>query len=225
MVPGPIRHVGCQDGFVVERNWAGNIEFRSSEIHRPDNVEDLRELVARSPRIRVVGTRHSFNDIADGDVQVCLDALPNEVDIDPVTHTVSLNPAMTYGALASVLNEHGFALHNLASLPHISVAGAIATATHGSGNRSGNLATAVSALDVLRSDGELVHLERGDPDFDGAVVSLGALGVVVRAQLDVEPAYHAVQHVYEGLEWDALAANFDAVTAAGDSVSLFTTYA
>ena len=138
---------------------------------------------------------------------------------------MTLNPAMTYGRLAATLHANDLALHNLASLPHISVAGAIATATHGSGDRFGNLATAVSALDLLRSDGEIVHLDRSSADFAGAVVNLGSLGVVVRVHLDVEPAYDVTQHVFEGLAWDALSDNFDAITAAGDSVSLFTTYA
>ena len=131
---------------------------------------------------------------------------------------------MTYGRLANELHEHGLALHNLASLPHISVGGAIATGTHGSGDRLGNLATAVSAIDILRSDGELVHLERGQPDFDGAVVGLGALGVVLRVRLDLEPEYQIEQRVYEGLAWDQLVEHFDAVTGAGDSVSVFTTW-
>ena len=131
---------------------------------------------------------------------------------------------MTYGRLAPMLHQHDLALHNLASLPHISVGGAIATGTHGSGDRLGNLATAVSAVDILRSDGEIVHLERGDTDFDGAVVALGALGVVLRVRLDVEPEYEIAQHVYEGLAWDELAARFDDITGAGYSVSLFTTW-
>jgi alditol oxidase len=131
---------------------------------------------------------------------------------------------MTYGRLADALHGHGLAVHNLASLPPISVGGAIATATHGSGDQLGNLATAVSALDLLRSDGELVHLERGDPDFDGAVVGLGALGAVLRVRLDVEPEYQIAQRVYLGLAWDRLVEHFDAVTGAGDSVSVFTTW-
>ena len=208
-----------------DRNWAGNVEFRSAVTHRPGTIDELRALVVGSPRIRVLGSRHSFNEIADGDVSVCLDALPHDVVVDTTASTVAINPATTYGQLASILQHHDLALHNLASLPHISVGGAIATATHGSGDRFGNLATAVSAIEILRSDGEIVHLDRTDPDFDGAVVNLGALGVMVGLELDVEPAYDAVQHVFEGLAWDSLSSNFDAITAAGDSVSLFTTYA
>lgn len=210
---------------MVERNWAGNIEYRSASIVRPRSIDELQEVVARSPRLRVLGTRHAFNDIADCDALVSLDALPEDIAVDAAGGTVSLNPAITYGRLAAVLDDHGLALHNLASLPHISIAGAIVTATHGSGDRFGNLATAVTALDVLRSNGDIVHLDREHPDFDGAVVSLGSLGIIVRATLAVEPAYDVAQVVYEGLDWASLADNFDAVTGAGASVSVFTTYA
>jgi xylitol oxidase len=207
---------------VVERNWAGNVEYRAATVHQPTSVDELRRLVVGSQRVRVLGTRHSFNDIADADPLISLGALPDDVMFDRTGKTVELNPAMTYGRLAPLLHERRLALHNLASLPHISVGGAIATGTHGSGDRLGNLATAACAIDILRSDGEVVHLERGDADFDGAVVGLGALGVVLRVRLDVEPEYQIAQHVYEGLAWDELALRFDEITGAGDSVSLFT---
>src|SRR5690606_31141282 len=118
----------------------------------------------------------------------------------------------------------GLALANLASLPHISIAGAVATGTHGSGDRSGSLATAVRALTIVSADGEVHELRRGDPDFDGAVVSLGALGAVIDLTLDVEPTYAVAQHVYEGPNWDAILADLDAVTGAGTSVSIFSTW-
>jgi len=209
---------------VVERNWAGNLEYSAATVHHPTTVDEIRGIVVGSQQVRVVGTRHSFNDIADAEHLISLDALPDDVIVDPAGNTVELNPAMTYGHLAPLLHERGLALHNLASLPHISVGGAIATGTHGSGDRLGNLATAVGAVDILRSDGEVVHLERGDADFDGAVVGLGALGVVLRVRLDVEPEYQVAQHVYEGLAWAELALRFDEITNAGDSVSLFTTW-
>ncbi|HWM21811.1 MAG TPA: FAD-binding protein [Ilumatobacteraceae bacterium] len=209
---------------MVERNWAGNLEYSAATVHHPTTVDEIRGIVVGSQQVRVVGTRHSFNDIADAEHLISLDALPDDVIVDPAGNTVELNPAMTYGHLAPLLHERGLALHNLASLPHISVGGAIATGTHGSGDRLGNLATAVGAVDILRSDGEVVHLERGDADFDGAVVGLGALGVVLRVRLDVEPEYQVAQHVYEGLAWAELALRFDEITNAGDSVSLFTTW-
>ena len=124
-----------------ETNWAGNLAYRAATIHRPASLDELRECVAATPRLRVLGSRHAFNDIADADELVSLDALPGDVAVDRDAATVSLNPAVRYGVLAEHLERHGLALHNLASLPHISVGGAVATATHGSGDASGNLAT------------------------------------------------------------------------------------
>jgi xylitol oxidase len=170
----------------------------------------------------VLGSRHSFNGIADGEALVSLEALPADIVVDPAAGTVACGGAVRYGELAAALAGSGLALHNLASLPHISVAGAVATATHGSGDRHGNLATAVAALELLTTDGELLSARRGDPDFDGLVVGLGALGAVTRVTLDVQPARAVRQRVFEGLAWDALAAHADAIFAAGDSVSVFT---
>jgi len=207
---------------VAETNWAGTHAYRARVLHRPATVDELREIVAGAPRVRVLGSRHSFTDIADSDALVSLDALPPAIDVDRDAGTVSFGAALRYGELAEALNAEALALRNLASLPHISVAGAVATATHGSGDRNGNLATAVAALELVTSDGELVSAERGDPDFDGMVVGLGALGAVTRIALDVEPAYEVRQRVFEGLPWDALAHHFDATTGAGHSVSVFT---
>ena len=170
----------------------------------------------------MIGSRHSFNAIADGDELVSLSALPDELAIEPGAKTITCSGALTYGELATRLRAEGLALANLGSLPHISVAGSIATATHGSGDRNGNLATAVAALELVTSSGELVRTRRGDPDFDGVVVGLGALGAVTRVTLDVEPAYEVTQRVYERLPWEALATSFDELMASGYSVSVFT---
>jgi alditol oxidase len=207
---------------VAETNWAGTHAYRARAIHRPATLDELRALLAAAPQIRVLGSRHSFTDIADSDALVSLEGLAGDVAFDRVAGTVSAGAAVRYGELAEALHAEGLALGNLASLPHISVAGAVATATHGSGDRSGNLATAVAALELVTSAGEVVRRARGDADFDGLVVGLGALGAVTRVVLDVEPAYDVRQRVYEGLAWDALHAHFDAVTTAGDSVSVFT---
>jgi xylitol oxidase len=206
----------------VGSNWAGTYAYRAARLHRPETVEQLQELVARAPRVRVIGSRHSFSDIADSAELVALDGMSPGVTVDHAAGTVSLGAAVRYGELAETLHAEGVALHNLASLPHISVAGAVATATHGSGDRSGNLASAVAALELVTSDGELVTVARGDAGFDGLVVGLGALGAVARLTLDVEPAYEIAQRVYEGLAWDALFEHFDEITACGDSVSVFT---
>ena len=205
-----------------ETNWAGNYRYRASTLHRPSSVEHLQEVVANAPRVRVLGSRHSFTDLADSAELVSLEGLPKDVAVDHEAGTVSFSAGLRYGELATELEREGLALANLASLPHISVAGAVATATHGSGNAKGNLATSVASLELATSSGELLNLSRGDPTFDGLVVGLGALGAVTRLTLDVEPAYQVRQRVFEGLAWDALHERFDEITAAGDSVSVFT---
>jgi alditol oxidase len=203
-------------------NWAGTHVFTAGALHRPAGLDELRATVARAPRVRVLGSRHSFSAIADSAELVVLDGLPADVVVDRQAGSVTCGAAMTYGELATALATEGLALHNLASLPHISVAGAIATATHGSGDANGNLATAVSGLELVTSTGDVVSASRGDDDFDGMVVGLGALGAVTRVALDVEPAYDVRQRVFESLSWDALYEHFDAITAAGYSISVFT---
>jgi xylitol oxidase len=202
------------------RNWAGNYAYGVREVHRPETLEQVREIVARAPRVRVLGSRHSFTDVGDSEELIALDGLPADVEIDGAA--VSVGGGVKYGELAEALRPAGLALHNLASLPHISVAGAIATATHGSGDGNGNLATAVAGLEIVTSDGSLVTVRRGDADFEGMVVGLGALGAVTRVTLDVEPAYEVRQWVYEGLSWEAVLERFDAIMGSGYSVSVFT---
>jgi xylitol oxidase len=204
------------------RNWGGNYAYRATRLHRPATLDELRRVVAAAPHIRVLGTRHAFSDIADSAELVTLDALPANVVVDRDAGTVSFGAAMTFGGLATVLTCERLGLRNLPSTPHISVGGAIATATHGSGNANGNLATAVAELELVTSTGEIVTTRRGDADFEGLVVGLGATGAVTRVTLDAEPAYEVTQRVFEGLAWDALSEQFDAVFASGDSVSLFT---
>jgi alditol oxidase len=212
-------------------NWAGNHTYGARRLHRPATLEQVQEIVAAAPRVRVLGSRHSFNGIADSAELVSFQAmtaeptLPADVAVDLEAGTASLGGGVTYGELADVLRDAGAALHNLASLPHISVAGAVATATHGSGVANGNLATAVAALELVTSTGEVVRVARGEPDFDGMVVGLGALGAVTRLTLDVEPAYEVAQRVYEGLSWTALTEHFDEIVSCGYSVSLFTGWA
>lgn len=205
-----------------EANWGGNYRYRASRLHRPSRLEQVQEIIASAPRVRVLGSRHSFSDIADSSELLALDGLPPDVVVDHGAGTVSFSAGLKYGELAQALNAEGMALANLASLPHISVAGAIATATHGSGDRNGNLATAVAGLEMVTSSGETLTASRGDADYDGLVVGLGALGAVTRITLDAEPAYDVRQRVFEGLGWDALLENFDEITAAGYSVSVFT---
>ena len=207
----------------AERNWAGNLEYRAARIVHPASIDELRDALAGDGPVRVLGTRHSFNDLADTDgTLIATDRLPIEVDAGGAPGAVRVRGGLRYGDLAPRLQERGLALANLASLPHISVAGAVATGTHGSGDRIGSLASAVRAIELLTPDGEVRFLRRGDADFEGAVVHLGALGVVTALELDVEPTYEVAQTVYEAPRWDAILADFDAVTSVGTSVSIFT---
>ena len=207
----------------MERNWAGNLTYRAREIVHPSSVDELQEVLAGGGPFRVLGTRHSFNDLADTEgTLIATDRLPVDVDASSRPGAVRFTGAPRYGDLAPILQRKGLALANLASLPHISVAGAVATGTHGSGDGIGSLATAVRGIGFVTPSGESRTLVRGDADFAGAVVHLGALGVVTGLELDVEPTYDVAQTVYEAPAWDAILADLDAVTALGTSVSLFT---
>ncbi|MER7581187.1 D-arabinono-1,4-lactone oxidase [Kitasatospora sp. NPDC097691] len=210
---------------VAATNWAGNIAFGAERFHEPRSVGELRRIVAGSRSVRAVGTGHSFNAIADttGDL-VSVAGLPRVVGLDERAGTVTVSAGLRFGELAEVLDRSGLALHNLGSLPHISVAGACATGTHGSGVANGCLAAAVRSVELVTADGALVTVERGAAEFPGAVVSLGALGVVTRLTLDVVPAFEVRQWVYEGLPTAVLRERFDEVMAAAYSVSLFTAW-
>lgn len=206
------------------RNWAGNLAYRSKTIHRPASVEEVCELVSRSSQLKALGTRHCFNAIADTDADhVSLEKLNRVVGLDRDNLSVTVEAGIRYGELGAFLHREGHALHNLASLPHISVVGACATATHGSGENNGNLAMAVVGLEMVTADGNVVQLVRGrDEAFAGAVVGLGALGVVTKLTLAIEPTFDVRQNVFEGLPLSELEANFDAIESSGYSVSLFT---
>jgi xylitol oxidase len=206
-------------------NWAGNVEFRAVRVRRPRTVAGLQAMVAGSTRVRALGTGHSFSRVADTDGELISTAgLPPAADIDTAARTVTVAAGVKYGDLARRLNAAGWALPNLASLPHISVAGACATATHGSGDRNRNLAAAVRAVDLVTADGRLLTLDRdADPErFPGAVVALGALGVVTRLTLDLVPAFAVRQCVYDDLPAGELTGHFDEIMGAAYSVSVFT---
>ncbi|MFI7275378.1 FAD-binding protein [Streptomyces sp. NPDC049879] len=206
-------------------NWAGNITFGAERVHRPASLDELRCAVAGARRVRALGTGHSFNRIADTDGdQVLVDGLPRRVEVDADAGTVTVGAGLRYAEVAAELHAAGFALANLASLPHISVAGSVATGTHGSGDGQQGLASAVAALELVGPEGDLVRLGRDtDPArFPGAVVGLGALGVVTALTLDIEPAFEVAQWVHTDVPLDAVSSAFDAVTGAAYSVSTFT---
>lgn len=204
-------------------NWAGNVSFSAARFRQPSSIPEVQQVVATSGRVRALGTGHSFNRIADtaGDL-ICLERLPTVVAVDADASQVKVSADVTYGELAPRLHGAGFALANLGSLPHISIAGACATGTHGSGNTLGNLATSVSAIELVTASGDLVTVERGNPDFGGLAVGLGAFGIIVGLTLDVEPTFYVRQHVYDGLPFDQVDRYLDEILASAYSVSLFT---
>ena len=206
-------------------NWAGNYRYSTDNLLPLTSIEQVRKLVKEHDSLKVLGTRHCFNDIADSThALISLKPMDRVVALDPQARTVTVEAGMSYGQLCPYLHDQGFALHNLASLPHISVAGACATATHGSGIKNGNLSTSVSALELVTAGGDVLTLSRekdGDR-FLGAVVNLGALGVVTKVTLDVQPTFMMRQDVYENLPMAQLTDHFEGIMSSGYSVSLFT---
>ena len=210
-----------------ETNWSGHVRLARTAVHEPTTVAEVQRIVAGANAVKVIGSAHSFNDVADtsGDL-IWLGRLEPNIEIDRERATASFGAGLTYEQICPAIDQAGFALANMASLHHITVAGAVATATHGSGDTLGNLATAVSAIELVTATGDLITLSRADdPDrFPGAVVSLGALGVVTRLTLDLVPAFDLVQHIYAGLPLARIGTDFDAITGSGYTVSLFPTW-
>ncbi len=207
------------------KNWAGNLEYSTDRLYSANSLEEVRSYVKKQNKLKVLGTRHCFNNIADStDNFLSLKSMDKVVALEPEARTVTVDAGMTYGQLCPLLHSKGFALHNLASLPHISIAGACSTATHGSGEKNGNLATAVSALEIVTAAGEVVKLSRhrDDEAFLGAAVGLGALGVIAKVTLDIQPTYMVRQYVYENLPLGEVKDHFDAIESSAYSVSLFT---
>lgn len=205
-------------------NWAGNYQYSTDRLHVPQSIEEVRKVVKGCIKIKALGTRHSFNGIADStENQISLKDLSG-MTLDRKSRTVTVGAGVKYGQLAPYLYKNGYALQNLASLPHISVAGACATATHGSGSKNGNLATAVSAMEIVTADGEVLTLsrERDRERFRGAVVGLGGIGVVTKLTLDLQAAFDVRQVVYENLPLARLEGHLDEIFGGGYSVSLFT---
>ncbi len=204
-------------------NWGGNVTYRAGSVVAPSSLDELATAVVDSAAagrsVAVRATRHSFNTIGDADVLLDVSGLGRapEVGADHVVVT----PTTTYTDVAVALEAERRALPNLASRPHISVAGAIATGTHGSGVDQPILATAVSSIELMDASGARHTFGVGDSDFGGAVVHLGALGVVTSITLRTEPTYEVTQHVHDGITWDTVQARFDEVAASASSVSIF----
>ena len=213
----------AQDGKL--HNWAGNLTYSTSSLLQAGSVEEVIAYVKQYPTFKVLGTRHCFNNIADSTHHLLsLQRMNRIIGFDADKKTVTVEAGVRYGELAVWLEQRGYALHNLASLPHISVAGGCITATHGSGAGNANLSSAVRGLEIVRADGSFLHLSQDEDAerFQGAVVNLGAIGIITKITLAVEPTYQVSQRVYQNLPMAALETHFDEIMSAGYSVSLFT---
>ena len=211
----------------VQKNWAGNYTYQAANWHVPTSVQEVQQLVKKLDKIRVVGSRHSFNSIADSDQNIIsLEKFNNVIELDENNRTVTVEGGIRYGDLSRYLYDLGFALPNMASLPHISIAGACATATHGSGDNNQCLSNSIAAMKIVTASGEIVSFSRQEDEslLKGAAVGLGALGVIVEITLDLVPTFDICQHVYENLPFDQLADNFDNIFSSAYSVSLFTNW-
>jgi len=211
----------------VRKNWAGNYQYKAENLYQPKTLEEVQTLVKKLDKQKALGSCHCFNDIADSPLnQISTQNLNKIISIDEKANTVTVEAGARYGQFAPVLDKKGYALHNLASLPHISVAGACATATHGSGVGNGNLATAVSGIEMVIANGDLINLSRdkdGDK-FNGAIVNLGALGIVTKVTLDILKTFQVRQDVFQDLPLQSLKDHFDEIVSSGYSVSLFTNW-
>ena len=206
------------------KNWAGNLEYSTSKIDYPKSLEEVQQIVKKHSKLKVLGTRHCFNAIADSKYNfISLREMKKIVSLDANAKTVTVEGGIKYGELCPWLNDKGFALHNLASLPHISVAGAITTATHGSGVRNKNLCGPVEALEIVTADGDVINLSKKDGEkFYAAVVGLGAIGVITKVTLNIQSAFMMRQWVYTKMPLQQMKEHFDEIVSSGYSVSLFT---
>lgn len=210
---------------MAEQNWSQNVTYHAAGQVHPSHLAELQDVVARHDRIKTLGSRHTFNEIADTDgIHVVLDRMPRHLEVDAGRHLVTSSAGLTHSELSIALDDHGLALPNLASLPHISVAGAIQTGTHGSGSRNAALSANVVALEIIDATGAARRVDEADPDFEAVVVGLGAFGIVHRVTQRCFPAFEVSQTVHENLRWSALLPRLEEVMASAYSVSLFTRY-
>ncbi|MDN5213419.1 FAD-binding protein [Fulvivirgaceae bacterium BMA12] len=217
--------IACKESKPGLKNWAKNLTYSTNNIHHPTSLEEVQTLVAKLPSLKGLGSRHSFNTIADSKHQlVSLKNMKKVVSLDKTGRKVTVEAGSRYGDICEYLERQGFALHNMASLPHISIAGAGATATHGSGVNNQALSSGISAVEIVKADGEVVNLsrEKNGEQFYGAVVGVGALGVVTKVTLDLFPTYKMQQIVYRNIPMSSLENDFDTIMSSGYSVSLFT---
>jgi L-gulono-1,4-lactone dehydrogenase len=178
------------------RNWAGDQSCRPAAVEIPGSIEEISEALTRAAahdrRVRVAGAGHSFSDIAltDGS-QLHLDRLARVLDVDRSSGLVRVQGGITIRELNRRLANHGLAMENLGDIDVQSIAGAISTATHGTGARLRNISAQVAELTLVLADGSTLRCaEEIDSDvFRAARVGLGALGVIAEVTLRCVPAF------------------------------------
>ena len=205
------------------QNWSKNVDFNDREFYQPESLAELQELVRSNQKIRARGTAHCFNEIANtSSYAVNLAKMPKVIEVNAQNPSVKVSSGLTYGELAPILHSQGWALNNLASLPHISIAGSISTGTHGSGIKNQNLANQVLSLDIVTAEGNIQNIDRTNPAFNALVVGLGLGGIVYQYELKVEPTFKIRQVIYPEIPLDILQRNFDQIMGTAYSVSYFT---
>ena len=205
------------------QNWSKNVEFNDKSYLQPTSLVELQELIRTNPKVRARGTAHCFNEIANtSSVAVNLAKMPRVIDVSSESSSVKVSAGLTYGELAPELHNQGWALSNLASLPHISIAGSISTGTHGSGIQNQNLPNQVLSFDMVTAEGELRHINRTNPAFNALVVGLGLGGIIYQYELRIEPTFEVRQVIYPEIPLDVLQRNFDQIMGTAYSVSYFT---
>jgi alditol oxidase len=217
--------ISCKEKIKPRTNWAGNLTYHTDNLYIPKTVEELQGFIKKLKKVRGLGTAHCFNTIADStENQISSAGFNTIISLDKEKNTITVGAGIKYGELCEYLDKNGYALHNLASLPHISIAGACATSTHGSGIKNGGLATGVTALEMVNGKGEIVNLsrEKDSEEFLGALVGLGALGIITKVTLNLQPTFKMKQVVYQNMPMSALEKDFEKIMSSGYSVSLFT---
>jgi len=205
------------------QNWSKNIDFNDRQYFQPETLAELQEIVRTHPKIRARGSAHSFNEIANtSSYSINLLKMPKVIEVNSDSKSVKVSAGLTYGELAPELQKQGWALNNLASLPHISIAGSVSTGTHGSGMKNQNLANQVLSLDIVTAEGELRQIDRANPAFNALVVGLGLGGIVYQYELKIEPTYQVRQVIYPEIPLDILQRNFEQIMGTAYSVSYFT---
>ncbi len=209
------------------RNWAGDERCSPVAIERPGSIEELSSAILRAGaqdrRVRVAGSGHSFSDIAltDG-LQLQLDRMRRLLEVDRGSGLARVQAGITIRELNQQLAPHGLALENLGDVDAQTLAGAIATATHGTGARLRNISSQVAELTLVLADGTTLRCSESlDPDtFRAAQVSLGALGVIVEVTLRCVPAF-TLRGVDAPQPLDDTLARFEELALANDHFELF----